>query len=467
VILLTLAVLGGAVLVTLPAAAQPYRLQAVFTAAPGLYPGNAVDILGVPAGTVVGVTNTGATVTVALEVDSQDPVPAGAHASLVSPELLGEPSIELSPGYTGGPELGPGATIPLARTSVPISTDQLLRDLQSFLSKIDPTATGDLITNLAQDVSGEGSGINQLLGNAAGTLRLLAAKGDDLGQLTGTLAQISGSLRGRTATITSLIQQYDTVSQVVASHQAQLGSAITDLSSASTELSQFLQPNLQPLETDVAGITTVGRNLSQNLASIDQTLSSAVLLFAAAQKAYDPSQNWLNLNNQLAPGVTVSVLTGLIRDRLAGICRRLAANHATGLSTQVLQTLATCGNPSSGFFAPLFADIPPILNALTSGPGGTPSPAALQNLLSQGLAMIPGAAAATATPAATPTATSPGPPATTPTTTTPTTAPAAAPSLTPPAASQLPTAPTVPTDTQANSGSGATGGLLGGLLGGL
>jgi len=465
----TLVVLGAAVLVAAPASAQPYRLQAVFASAPGLFAGNSVDILGVPAGRVVSVANTGATVTVGMEIDSPDQVPSAARASLVSPELLGEPSIELSPGYTGGPNLAPGATIPLARTSVPISTDQLLRDLQSFLAKIDPTATGSLVTNLAQDVAGEGSGIHQLLGNAAGTLQLLAQKGDDLGQLTGSLSQISASLRGRTSTITSLIQQYDTVSQVVAGHQAQLGSAITDLSSATAQLSQFLQPNLQPLENDVAGVTTVGRNLGQNLANVDQVLSSAVLLFAAAQRAYDPSHSWLNVNDELAPGVTVSILTGLIRDRLAGVCRRLAANHASGLTASVLQTLATCGNPSSGFFDPLFSFIPPIVNALTSGPDGTPSPAALQTLLSQGLAMIPGAAAATATPA---TPAGPAPAASS----TPTTAPAAAPtttpttsppSLTPPASSQLPPAPTVPTDSQANGGSGGSGGLLGGLLGGL
>ena len=475
VVAVTLAVVIGAVLVVVPSSSPPYEIQAEFSSAPGLYPGNTVEILGVPAGRVVRVANTGGTVTVGMDIDSQDLVPTAATAALVSPELLGEPSIELAPGYTGGPELGAGATIPLSRTSVPVSTDQLLRDLQSFLSQISPTATGELVTNLSQDLAGEGTGLHQLLGNAAGTLQLLADKGNDLGQLTGSLAQISATLRGRTSTITSLIQNYDSLTQVLTSHQAQLGSAIDDLSGASDQLSQFLQPNLQPLETDVAGVTTVGRNLSQNLTSIDQTLSSAVLLFAAAQRAYDPTHQWLDLNNQLAPGVTVSILTGLIRDRLAGICRRLAANHSLGLSAQVLQTLATCGNPSSEFFQPLFADIPPIINALTSGPDGTPSPTALQALLSRGLAMIPGAATATsptatASAVASPTPTaSPAPspaPTTTPATTAPATTPTTAPNLNAPGGTQLPAAPTVPTDSQANQG-GSSGGLLGGLLGGL
>jgi phospholipid/cholesterol/gamma-HCH transport system substrate-binding protein len=460
VVVVAIVVVVGAVFVALPGSQPPYQLQAVFASADGLFPGNTVDILGVPSGRVTKVANTGDEVLVTMQVNSQNLVPASAQAALVSPELLGEPSIELSPGYTGGSTLAAGSTIPLSRTSVPISTDQLLRDLQSFLSKINPGATGSLITNLAQDVSGQGSGLNQLLKNASGTLQLLAQKGNDLGQLSGTLAQISATLRGRTSTITSLIQNYDTVSQVIASHQGQLGAAITDLSGATSQLSQFLGPNLQPLETDVAGVTQVGRTLSANLSSVDQTLSSAVLLFAAAQRAYDPSKQWLNLNNQLAPGVTISVVTGLLRDRLAGICRRLQANHAAGLSAATLQTLVTCGNPSSGFFDPIFSYIPPILNALTTGPNGGPNPAALQSLLSQGLAMIPGGTAATAAAPASATPATPAP-------TTPTPTPAPAPTLTSPGASQLPTSPTVPTNTQANGGTGGSGGLLGGLLGGL
>ena len=173
-------------------------MRAVFASADGLFPGNSVQMLGVTVGTVSAVRNVGDTVLVTMDVaDGQDRSRPAPRPSLVSPELLGEPSIELSPGYTAGPRLAPDATIPEARTSVPVSTDQLLKDLQSFLVQIDPTATGDLVTNLAQDLAGQGPALNQLLGNAAGTLQLLAHKGDDLGQLDGTLARITGTPRGQ------------------------------------------------------------------------------------------------------------------------------------------------------------------------------------------------------------------------------------------------------------------------------
>jgi phospholipid/cholesterol/gamma-HCH transport system substrate-binding protein len=448
----------------------PTVVRAVFASADGVFAGNTVEELGVPIGTVRSVRNVGDAVVVTMAVDHDRPVPADATASLVSPQLLGEPSVELAPGYTGGARLADGGTIPLARTSVPVSTDRLLKDLQSFLSQVDPHATGTLLGNLAADLAGQGAGLHALLGNAAGTLQLLASKGDNLGQLDGTLAQITGTLRSRTAVITSLIQNYDTVSAVLASHGPELGKAVTDLATATAQLSALLTPNLQPIESDVAGIARVGRTVSRNLSSVDQLLSSAVLLFAAAERSYDPAHNWLNLNNQLAPGLTVSDVAGLLRDRLAGVCRRIAAHHASGLTPTQLSTLQTCGNPASGFFDPLLGLFPQIAGALTSGPGGGPSPAALESLLSRGLAMIPGAAglgATTAPAAAAPTGgtTSPAGTPAAPTGSGPAEA-GSTPTLTAPAASQLPPLPPA-SGGSAPSPPAGVGGLLGGLLGGL
>lgn len=383
-LLVVVVVIVAAVSVTLLRSTPTYSMQAVFASANGLFPGNTVEMIGAPVGTVTKVVNSGDTVLVTLQIQKKYPVPAGVQAALVSPEVLGEPSIELSPGYSGGATMTPDQTIPMSRTSVPVSTDQLLKDIQSFLSQINPHATGDLVTNLSQDLSGEGASLNQLLGNAAGTIQLLAQKGNSLGQLTSSLAQITATLQTRTATISNLIRDYNTVSSIIASHQSQLGTAITDLAGATNQLSGFLGPNLLPLENDVAGVTRVGRTLSRNLSNLDTLLNSTNLLFAAAGRAYDPTRNWLNLNLALPAGATGSLVAGLIRDRLAGICRRLRANHAAGLPASTLQTLATCGNPDSGFFNPLLSVIPAILNTLTSGPGGGLSPSALAAMIAKG-----------------------------------------------------------------------------------
>ncbi|HEY1445990.1 MAG TPA: MlaD family protein [Acidimicrobiales bacterium] len=398
-----------------------YPVNVVYTSAPGLFTGAAVDVLGVKVGSVTNVQNVGDTVHVTLAVNQGTKIPASAFASLVAPQLLGSPDIDLNPGYTGGPYLPANATIAQDHTAVPVSTDELLKELQRSLSALNPHAVGSLVSNLATDLDGQGQNLNKLIASAAGTVQLLAEKGNDLGQLNGTLAQLTGTLDSDTANIEQLIQQYDTVSTTVAQHSGQLNDAITQLGQASAGLVQLLVPNLQPLEADVGTVTTVGRTLDRNLANVDEILQNGNNLFHGAQRAYDPSYNWLNLNLQTAPGVTGAYLAGLLRDRLAGICRRLAANHTNGLSAAVLGTLAECGNPSSSFFDSLVNDIPTIINTLT---GQSPSTTA-QSLLQQGLQQIQNAtqnAGASTTP--TPSSgsnTSPSPSSPAPTTAPPTT----------------------------------------------
>ena len=198
--------------------APTYPINVVYSSAPGLFTGAAVDVLGVPVGTVTNVQNVGDKVDVALAVDQGTRIPSAAFASLVAPQLLGSPDVDLNPGYTGGPFLGPGATIPQDHTAVPVSTDELLKELQHTLNAINPHAVGNLVTNLATDLDGQGANLNKLIASAAGTVQLLATKGDDLGQLNGTLAQLTGTLDTDTSQIEQLVEQYDTVSTTVAQH---------------------------------------------------------------------------------------------------------------------------------------------------------------------------------------------------------------------------------------------------------
>ncbi len=360
-----------------------YALKAVYSSAPGLFPGAAVDVLGVKVGTVNSVENVGDTVLVGLKVNSGTKIPAQAVASLVAPQLLGQPDVDLNPGYTGGALLAHGATIPLSRTTVPISTDEVLKEVQRTLNAVNPHAVGSLVTNLAQDLDGQGAALNKLIQNAAGTIQLLADKGDDLGQLNGTLAQLTGTLDDDTSQIEQLVSEYDTVSGVIAQHSGQLNDALTQLTGASSALVGVLTPNLKPLEADVGTVTTVGRTLDRNLNSVDEILQQGNNLFQGAARAYDPNYNWLDLNIATSPGVTTAYVSGLLRDRLAGICRRIVANHSSGLTSTELSTLNLCGNPSSSFFNSLLGTIPNIINTLNNSASTATSGAVLQTGLDQ------------------------------------------------------------------------------------
>jgi len=406
--------IAAASLAAVAATAGPptYPVTARFAQAPGLFPGADVEVLGVPVGTVTAVDNVGDEVVVRLAVDRGRPLPATVGAALVSPELLGEPSIDLTPGYTGGPRLASGAVIPLSRTAVPVSTEQVLKSLRRTLERLDPRAVGGLVSNLAQDLRGQGKSLNKLIAGAAGTLKLLATKASALGQLNGSLAQLTGALDARTSQITRLITDYDTVSGVIAQHSSQLGGALVQLSQASGQLVQLLVPNLGPVESDVGTIATVGRTIDRNLTSVDEVLSSEVALFTGARRVYTPTYNWLTLNAQTPAGLTGALLIGMVRSRLEGVCRRILAHHATGLTEKQRKTLETCGKPTSTYFDAVTSQIPAILRDVRAGK--LPSSASPASMFSKGLNTVPGVTSSSSKKSSTNPATNPAPTTTSP-----------------------------------------------------
>ena len=201
-------IVGGVIVgVEVTKGAPTYPINVVYPSAPGLFTGAAVDVLGVKVGTVTDVRNVGDKVDVTLEVDQGTRIPSSAFASLVAAQLLGAPDVDLNPGYTGGPSLPAGATIPQDHTAVPVSTDELLKELQHTLDAINPHAVGNLVSNLATDLDGQGANLNKLIASAAGTVQLPLTKGNDLGRLNGTLAQLPGTLDTDTTQIEQLVEQ--------------------------------------------------------------------------------------------------------------------------------------------------------------------------------------------------------------------------------------------------------------------
>jgi hypothetical protein len=281
---------------------------------------------------------------------------------------------------------------------VPFEVDELLRGLQDYLGAIDPQNASDLVTNLADIVDGQGAELNDLLGTASDTLGVLADKGDEIGTIVDSLSELSRTLGGRTETIQELVRSYDQVSGVLADNDESVNRFILDLNDLATEVRGLLQRHDQPLRDDVGTLTTVGRTLQRNISRLRTVIASTPRLFAAAQLAYDSEHNVLPLNNQLEPGLATDLYKSRLRDRLAGLCRRLIVRFTgTALGTALAES--GCSAATSTFWQPLFAipgppHVPPATSPPTAPPGvpapELPEPPDLPADLAQGLDLILG-----------------------------------------------------------------------------
>ncbi|GAC1593327.1 MAG: hypothetical protein NVS3B21_14250 [Acidimicrobiales bacterium] len=382
-----------------------YTINAPFPTTIGLYPGSYVRQLGIDVGSITRVRNEGDHVLVSMKIAKKYRLARDAKALLVGDSVLGERYVQFEPAYVGGDPLPAGTTLAPDHVKTPVETDAVLRSLNTVLGAINPSDVKEFTTNLATLLDGQGTKLNELIGNASGTVSLLADKSNELGQLTTTLAQLSGQLRTRDQALATLIRNYDLLSGTLAADRNQIDGTITQLTNVTTSATGLLAPNLAPLKDDVAALTTVGRTLDRNLAAVDIGLTYTPRLFTAAGRAYDPQHNWLPLNSQANPDKTTAILGGSIRDTLSSLCRRLAAKNPS-----LAPGLTACGNPASGFFDPVVGLLPGVLQQLNNpspppglphadGPGvraaGTGAtsvapPADASSAFAKGIAAIPG-----------------------------------------------------------------------------
>ncbi len=337
-----------------------YELTAHFDRAVGLYPGSPVRVIGITIGQVTDVEPEGDRVLVRMAIDEDQQLPAGATATVVPLSLLGERYVQIGPAYTGGPALAPGAEI--TDTRVPAEFDELLRGLQDLTGSIDPDTASDLVTEMATLLDGQGEEINSLLEEGAGAVEIVADKADEIGHIIESLAGLSTALRDRTGSVQELIRNYNLLAEVLVENRNDLDATITQLDRAVVALTGLLERHGEDLPADIDVLAQVGSTLEVNIDRLQSTLSDTVRLFQAAQRAYDPDRDVLRVNNQLDMSLTTDLIASRLRDRLAGICRRLG--------------LDVCSTPTADFFADITDLLPSLLDpealaARADGPAPT------------------------------------------------------------------------------------------------
>jgi len=148
------AVVLAGVLLMMPQQDKRY-LTASFPRTVSLYEGSDVRILGVPVGRVESVTPSGTDVTVKMWYDAKYKVPADAQAVIITPAIVGDRFVQLTPVYEGGPVMADGATLSPEQTSTPLELDEIYQSI------------ADLTVALAPEVANEEGALTRLLDTTA------------------------------------------------------------------------------------------------------------------------------------------------------------------------------------------------------------------------------------------------------------------------------------------------------------
>jgi phospholipid/cholesterol/gamma-HCH transport system substrate-binding protein len=312
--ILVVVLLVGAVLLLLPGKGQRH-VVAEFPRAISLYKGSDVKILGVAVGKVDEVDPSGTKVIVKFHYDSKYKVPADAKAAVISPSIVGDRFIQLTPVYTGGKTLSDDAHLGLDRTATPLELDQIfgsITDLTTALgpegaNKPDASGTGALtrlLDSTARNFGGQGVQFNQTLHNLSELTKTLADNKDELFGTVSEVEKFTNTLATNDDTVRKFNDSLASGAKLLADERQDLAAVLQNLSVALTQVKSFVADNRDLLSSNIKELNQVSKVLVKNRSALDETLKDAPVALNNLFLAYDEKAGTLDTRANVGESVT-------------------------------------------------------------------------------------------------------------------------------------------------------------------
>ncbi|MPZ66324.1 MAG: MCE family protein [Pseudonocardiaceae bacterium] len=286
-------------------------VTAYFERTTAVYEGNDVRVLGVPVGSVASLDPQGDVVRVELALDDDVAVPAGVQAVVVTPSIVTGRYVQLTPAYSGGPQLADGGVIPRERTAVPLEFDDLARQTNRLATALGPEGANaqgelsDLLDVSAQNLEGNGQALADTIENLGEANRTLAGSREDLFGTIGNLQTFTTMLSDNDDEVRRFNTQLADISGFLAGEREDLGAAVEQLSIALGDVSVFIEDNRAILGSNVDRLTEVTEVLVRQREALAEIGDVAPAALGNLNNAYDADTGTLatrgNINELALP----------------------------------------------------------------------------------------------------------------------------------------------------------------------
>jgi phospholipid/cholesterol/gamma-HCH transport system substrate-binding protein len=276
------------------------RVTARFSRTVSVYPGSEVRVLGIPVGKVTEVTPEGTDVRVALEYDRRYKVPADAKAVIISPSVVADRHVQLTPVYRGGAVLADGAEIPRDRTATPVELDRIFDALNQLDLALGPKganrggALSRVLDTTARNLQGNGDQLHQTVKDVSKAASTLARNQDNLFGTVRNLQAFVTTLAANDRQVRTFNTQLATVSAQLAGERDELDAALENLAVALAKVTAFVRDNRTRLSGDLKGLADVTGILARQQRALEEVLDVAPTALSNLHDAYNPSSGTLD-----------------------------------------------------------------------------------------------------------------------------------------------------------------------------
>lgn len=270
------------------------HLTAEFTSAVGVYKGSEVRLMGVPIGTVTGVEATDSTVRLDLEYDASYDLPAGVRAVIVSPSVIADRFVQLTPAYDGnGPTIASGAVIPVERTRVPVELDRVFSTTNDLLVALGPDGANDkgsfdrLLEVGSANLKGRGKAIRNMLRQASAAGRTLADASPELFATVRGLSRITGALAASDRQVAQFNDRMREVTRFLADDRAELSSLLQSLARSLGQVETFVRENRELLVSNVDHLARIAQTLQSERDALNALLRTVPVALNDLNRVWD------------------------------------------------------------------------------------------------------------------------------------------------------------------------------------
>ncbi len=345
VFLVVLLLAVGAVFSVATSEHETKTVTAMFPRAVSVYKDTDVRILGVNVGDVTSVTPAGNAVRVEMEYDAEYDLPADAQAVIVTPTLVADRFIQLTPVYEGGRTMADGATIELPDTGVPVELDRIYGSLQALTRSLGPNGVNKngslnhLLEAGRNAFEGQGAAGNEMIRELA-----LAAEtfGDSAGPLFETvtnLASFTGTLAENDALVRAFMQDLAGVSRTLASEGSELQAAVAAVASAVGTVESFVRDNRDGLSKSIRQLSSVMSAIASEKDNLRSAMEIAPTAMDSLHLGFDHFTGSQNSRVGIAGNIWTAdgFICGLLQQR-PGVPRALK-DTACDLVAQLLSPI--------------------------------------------------------------------------------------------------------------------------------
>ncbi len=297
-VLLVVALVAGFGALQLYRKLNSTTVVAYFPQTDALYPGDAVQIMGVRVGAIDKIEPAGDKMKVTLHYNNKYKVPADAKAIILNPTLVASRNIQLEPPYRGGPVLADNAVIPEERTEIPVEWDTLRNDVTNIIDKLGPTKEqpkgpiGDAIEAFADGLTGKGEQINAAFTNLSEALTALNKGRGDFYGVTRSLAVFVRALDHNDQQFVQLNNDLAKFTNNLTKTDQDLARAADQFYATMTIVRAFLNQNQEPLVKSINNLAQVTTAITQPdpLEGFETALHVLPNVLAGAGEIYHPAQ---------------------------------------------------------------------------------------------------------------------------------------------------------------------------------